>query len=214
MRTLEGPGRFVGGGPAFDGSASIAASVRALGRADVQAQAFDSPQLDLERAASSPTAGGALRGPVAAAGVAITAPSAHPQCRLTAARPGDDPHDGAGCELFLDRVGRHPRALVPDDLPPAAPPPPDHPANPDIDADRIGVFQVEDAELRASARHAVHAACRSRAEQAGPSRGVGEVDVGAIVAALAAMDVDGGAAVAGAGALQHPQDGAPAGRGR
>ncbi len=214
MRTLEGPGRFVGGGPAFDGSASIAASARDLGCADVQAPAFDPRQLDLERAASSRTDGGASRGPVAAAGVAITAPSAHPQCRLTAACPGDGLHDGAGCELFLDRVGRHRRALLPDDLPPCALPQPDHPANPDVDADRIGVFHVEDAELRPSARHAVHGACRCRADQAGPFRGVGEVDVGATVSALAAMDFDGGTAVPRAGALTHPADGALAGRGR
>jgi len=238
MRTLEGPGRFLAGEPPWDGSASIAAWARDLGWADVEARAFASRQLDLERAASSQTDCDASQGPAAAAGLEITEPSAHPQCRLGDAHsayderfdqteqhgidngfgihPGEDLHAGAGCEMSLDRVGQHPRALMPCDLSPDALPQPDHPANPDIRADRSGVFHVEDAEFGPSGRQGGYGGRRSQADHPEPFRGVGvgEVDVGAIVSELAAMDVDRGAAVPWACALKHPEDGALLGLGR
>ena len=124
--------------------------------------------------------------------------------------PGEDMHDGASFEMFLDRVGQHPRANMLYDPSHYLLQQLDYLDNIDIYHDRIRMFHVKDAEFRSTGRQGVYGGYQSWVERAGRFRslGDGQVDFGAIFSKLAQYDFDGWAVVEWECALKHPEDGA------
>ena len=124
--------------------------------------------------------------------------------------PGEDLHDGATFEMFLDRVDQHPRAKMLYDPSHYVLQCLDYLDHLDIYAERIGMFHVKDAEFNPTGRQGVYGGFQSWVDRAGRFRspGDGQVDFGAIFAKLAAMDFDGWAVVEWECALKHPEDGA------
>ena len=124
--------------------------------------------------------------------------------------PGEDLHDGITFEMFLDRVGGHPRANMLYDPSHYVLQALDYLDNIDIYADRIRMFHVKDAELNPTGRQGVYGGYRSWVDRAGRFRspGDGQVDFGAVFSKLTAIDFDGWAVVEWECALKHPEDGA------
>ncbi|MBM9593833.1 sugar phosphate isomerase/epimerase family protein [Roseitranquillus sediminis] len=124
--------------------------------------------------------------------------------------PGEDLHDGISFEMFLDRVGSHPRAKMLYDPSHYVLQALDYLDNIDIYADRIGMFHVKDAELNPTGRQGVYGGYQSWVDRAGRFRspGDGQVDFGAVFSKLTANDFDGWAVVEWECALKHPEDGA------
>lgn len=124
--------------------------------------------------------------------------------------PGEDLHDGASFEMFLDRVDQHPRANMLYDPSHYVLQCLDYLDNLDIYAERIRAFHVKDAEFNPTGRQGVYGGYRSWVERAGRFRspGDGQVDFKAVFSKLAAMDFDGWAVVEWECALKHPEDGA------
>ena len=124
--------------------------------------------------------------------------------------PGEDLHDGASFEMFLDRVDQHPAAMMLYDPSHYLLQQLDYIAHLDIYAERIGMFHVKDAEFRPTGRQGVYGGFQSWVDRAGRFRspGDGQVDFKAIFAKLAAIDFDGWAVVEWECALKHPEDGA------
>lgn len=124
--------------------------------------------------------------------------------------PGEDLHDGASFEMFLERVAQHPRARMLYDPSHYVLQGLDYLQNLDIYADRIGAFHVKDAEFNPTGRQGVYGGYQSWADRAGRFRspGDGQVDFGAVFSKLAAMGFDRWAVVEWECALKHPEDGA------
>ena len=124
--------------------------------------------------------------------------------------PGEDLHDGASFEMFLDRVDGHARANMLYDPSHYVLQGLDYLANLDIYRDRIRMFHVKDAELNPDGRQGVYGGYQSWVNRAGRFRSVGDgqVDFGAIFSKLAANDFDGWAVVEWECCLKHPEDGA------
>jgi sugar phosphate isomerase/epimerase len=107
--------------------------------------------------------------------------------------PGEDLHDGATFERFLDEVGGHPRANMLYD--------PSHLVLQGMDYlgyidryhDRIKAFHVKDAEFTPNARTGAYGGYLPWVERAGRFRSVGdgEIDFPSIFAKLAQYDYDG-----------------------
>ena len=107
--------------------------------------------------------------------------------------PGEDLHDGASWERFVDEVDGHARAKILFD--------PSHFVLQGMDEvdfvhryhERIAMFHVKDAELRPDGRTGVYGGYLPWSERAGRFRtpGHGEVDFGEIFTALARYDFDG-----------------------
>jgi sugar phosphate isomerase/epimerase len=124
--------------------------------------------------------------------------------------PGEDLHDGATYERFLDEVAGHPRACLLYD--------PSHFVLQQLDYldyidryhERIRAFHVKDAEFRPNGRSGVYGGYQGWVERPGRFRslGDGQVDFGAIFAKLAAYDYPGWAVLEWECALKHPEDGA------
>lgn len=124
--------------------------------------------------------------------------------------PGEDPHDGATYERFLDAVGGHPRACLLYD--------PSHFVLQQLDYldyidryhERIRAFHVKDAEFRPNGRSGVYGGYQGWVDRPGRFRspGDGQVDFGAIFSKLAAYDYPGWAVLEWECALKHPEDGA------
>ena len=124
--------------------------------------------------------------------------------------PGEDLHDGATYEMFLDRVGNHERACLLYD--------PSHFVLQCLDyldfidfyKDRIRMFHVKDAEFNPTGRQGVYGGFQSWVDRAGRFRslGDGQVDFGAVFSKMAANDFDGWAVVEWECCLKHPEDGA------
>ncbi len=124
--------------------------------------------------------------------------------------PGEDLHDGATFERFLDEVGGHPRANILYD--------PSHFVLQQLDYldfidryhERIRAFHVKDAEFRPNGRSGVYGGYQSWVDRPGRFRslGDGQVDFGAIFSKLAAYDYPGWAVLEWECALKHPEDGA------
>ncbi|MFM6830853.1 MAG: sugar phosphate isomerase/epimerase family protein [Novosphingobium sp.] len=127
--------------------------------------------------------------------------------------PGEDLHDGVTFEMFLDRVGNHPRAnslydpshFVLQQL--------DYLAFIDIYKERIKCFHVKDAEFRPSGRSGVYGGYQSWVDRPGRFRslGDGQVDFGQIFSKMAANDFAGWAVLEWECALKHPEVGAAEG---
>jgi sugar phosphate isomerase/epimerase len=124
--------------------------------------------------------------------------------------PGEDLHDGATFERFLEAVGGHLRANILYD--------PSHFVLQQLDYldfidryhPRIRAFHVKDAEFRPTGRAGVYGGYLGWVDRPGRFRslGDGEIDFGAIFSKLAAYDYPGWAVLEWECALKHPEDGA------
>ena len=124
--------------------------------------------------------------------------------------PGEDLHDGATFERFLDAVDHHPRAKILYD--------PSHMLLQQLDYvgfidryhARIGCFHVKDAEFRPNARSGVYGGYEDWRERAGRFRspGDGQIDFRAIFSKLTQYGYEGWAVVEWECCLKHPEDGA------
>jgi sugar phosphate isomerase/epimerase len=124
--------------------------------------------------------------------------------------PGEDLHDGITFEMFLDRVGNHPRCNILYDPSHFQLQMLDYLSFIDIYHERIKMFHVKDAEFNASGRQGVYSGYQSWVDRAGRFRslGDGQVDFTGIFSKLAAYDFDGWAVVEWECCLKHPEDGA------
>jgi len=127
--------------------------------------------------------------------------------------PGEDLHDGVTFEMFLDRVGNHPRANMLYDPSHFVLQQLDYLAFLDIYHDRVKCFHVKDAEFRPSGRSGVYGGYQSWVDRPGRFRslGDGQVDFKAIFSKMAAYDFPGWAVLEWECALKHPEQGAAEG---
>lgn len=124
--------------------------------------------------------------------------------------PGEDLHDGASFEQFLQAVDDHPRAKILYD--------PSHFVLQQLDYldfidryhRRIGMFHVKDAEFRPDGRAGVYGGYQGWQERPGRFRslGDGQVDFKSIFSKLCQYGYDGWAVVEWECCLKHPEDGA------
>lgn len=124
--------------------------------------------------------------------------------------PGEDLHDGASFEMFLDAVGNHPRANILYDPSHFVLQALDHVAFLDIYRQRIRMFHVKDAEFRPTGRVGVYGGFQPWVDRAGRFRslGDGQVDFKAVFSKLAAFGFEGWAVLEWECCLKHPEDGA------
>ncbi|GAA4524840.1 sugar phosphate isomerase/epimerase [Chelativorans composti] len=124
--------------------------------------------------------------------------------------PGEDLFDGTTFEMFLERVGNHPRANMLYDPSHYVLQCLDYLDNIDIYADRIRMFHVKDAEFNPTGRQGVYSGYAPWVKRAGRFRspGDGQVDFGAVFSKLTAIDFDGWAVVEWECCMKHPEDGA------
>jgi sugar phosphate isomerase/epimerase len=127
--------------------------------------------------------------------------------------PGEDLHDGVTFEMFLDRVGNHPRANILYDPSHFVLQQLDYLAFIDIYHERIKCFHVKDAEFRPNGRSGVYGGYQSWVDRPGRFRslGDGQVDFAGIFSKMAANDFDGWAVLEWECALKHPEVGAEEG---
>ncbi|AUW57427.1 AP endonuclease [Sphingobium sp. SCG-1] len=127
--------------------------------------------------------------------------------------PGEDLHDGVTFEMFLDRVGNHPRANILYDPSHFVLQQLDYLAFLDIYHDRIKCFHVKDAEFRPSGRAGVYGGYQSWVDRPGRFRslGDGQVDFAQIFSKMAQNDFSGWAVLEWECALKHPNAGAAEG---
>ena len=127
--------------------------------------------------------------------------------------PGEDLHDGVTFEMFLERVGNHPRANILYDPSHFVLQQLDYLAFIDIYRDRIRCFHVKDAEFNPTGRQGVYGGYQNWVDRAGRFRslGDGQVDFGGIFSKMAANDFDGWAVLEWECALKHPEQGATEG---
>ncbi|MEE4163733.1 MAG: sugar phosphate isomerase/epimerase [Woeseiaceae bacterium] len=124
--------------------------------------------------------------------------------------PGEDLHDGVTFEMFLERVGNHPRCNMLYDPSHYLLQSLDYLDNIDIYHERIKMFHVKDAELNPTGRQGVYGGYQSWVDRAGRFRSLGDghVDFGAIFSKFAQYDFDGWAVLEWECCLKHPEDGA------
>jgi len=127
--------------------------------------------------------------------------------------PGEDLHDGVTFEMFLERVGNHPRANILYDPSHFMLQQLDYLAFIDIYNERIKCFHVKDAEFRPSGRAGVYGGYQSWVDRPGRFRslGDGEVDFAQIFSKMAQYDFAGWAVLEWECALKHPEQGAAEG---
>ena len=127
--------------------------------------------------------------------------------------PGEDLHDGATFERFLDAVDHHPRAKILYD--------PSHLLLQQMDYlgfidryhARIGMFHAKDAEYRADARGGVYGGYQDWIDRPGRFRslGDGQVDFRGIFSRLTQYGYDGWAVLEWECAIKSPEQGAAEG---
>jgi len=124
--------------------------------------------------------------------------------------PGEDLHDGVTFEMFLERVGNHPRCNMLYDPSHYVLQALDYLAHIDIYHDRIKMFHVKDAELNPTGRQGVYGGFQPWIDRAGRFRslGDGQVDFRGIFSKFAQYDFDGWAVLEWECCLKHPEDGA------
>jgi sugar phosphate isomerase/epimerase len=124
--------------------------------------------------------------------------------------PGEDLHDGASFERFLDEVDGHPRANILYDPSHLLLQQLDYLGYIDLYHERIRAFHVKDAEFRPSARSGVYGGYQGWVDRPGRFRslGDGQVDFKAIFSKLAQYDFPGWAVLEWECALKHPEQGA------
>jgi len=127
--------------------------------------------------------------------------------------PGEDLHDGATFERFLDAVGGHKRANILYDPSHMVLQQLDYLAFLDIYHERVRAFHVKDAEFNPSGRSGVYGGYQDWINRPGRFRslGDGEIDFGGVFSKLAQYDYPGWAVVEWECCLKHPEDGAAEG---
>lgn len=107
--------------------------------------------------------------------------------------PGEDLHDGVTFDMFLERVGGHPRCNILFDPSHFVLQQLDYLTFIDLYHSRIKMFHVKDAEFRPSGRQGVYGGYQPWISRAGRFRslGDGQVDFAAIFTKLSQYDFDG-----------------------
>lgn len=124
--------------------------------------------------------------------------------------PGEDLHDGATFERFLEATGNHRRAHILYDPSHMLLQQLDYLSFIDIYHERIRAFHVKDAEFRPNGRSGVYGGYQPWIERAGRFRSVGDgqIDFGAIFSKFAQYDYPNWAVLEWECCLKHPEDGA------
>jgi sugar phosphate isomerase/epimerase len=127
--------------------------------------------------------------------------------------PGEDLHDGITYEMFLERVGNHPRCRMLYD--------PSHYVlqhlnyldNIDIYHEKIKMFHVKDAELNPTGRQGVYSGFQPWLQRAGRFRslGDGQVDFKSVFSKLSGYGFDGWAVLEWECCIKSPEQGAKEG---
>jgi sugar phosphate isomerase/epimerase len=127
--------------------------------------------------------------------------------------PGEDLHDGATFERFLEATGQHARVKMLYDPSHYVLQQLDYLANIDLYHEFIKMFHVKDAEFNPTGKSGVYGGYTSWAERPGRFRstGDGQVDFGAVFTKLAQYDYDGWAVVEWEDFMKHPEQGAAEG---
>lgn len=127
--------------------------------------------------------------------------------------PGEDLHDGATFERFLDAVDDHPRAAILYDPSHFLLQQLDYLQFIDLYHERIRAFHVKDAEFRPDGRAGVYGGYQGWTERPGRFRslGDGQVDFRAIFSRFAQYGYDGWAVLEWECCLKHPEQGAEEG---
>ncbi len=124
--------------------------------------------------------------------------------------PGEDLHDGASFEMFLQRVGNHPRCRILYDPSHFVLQQLDYLGFIDLYHERIGAFHVKDAEFNPTARQGVYGGYQSWVNRAGRFRslGDGQVNFRGIFSKLAQYGFDGWAVLEWECAIKSAERGA------
>jgi sugar phosphate isomerase/epimerase len=124
--------------------------------------------------------------------------------------PGEDLHDGATFERFLDVVDGHSRANMLFDPSHLLLQQLDYAAFIDLYHERIRAFHVKDAEFRPNGRSGVYGGYQAWVDRPGRFRSVGDgqIDFKRIFSKLAQYGYEGWAVLEWECCLKHPEDGA------
>jgi sugar phosphate isomerase/epimerase len=127
--------------------------------------------------------------------------------------PGEDLHDGASFEMFLDRLDNHPRCNILYDPSHFVLQQLDYLAYLDLYHDRIKVFHVKDAEFNPNGRQGVYGGFQPWINRAGRFRslGDGQVDFTAIFSKLTQYDYAGWAVLEWECCIKSSEQGAAEG---
>ncbi|WP_207458356.1 sugar phosphate isomerase/epimerase [Azospirillum sp. SYSU D00513] len=127
--------------------------------------------------------------------------------------PGEDLFDGATFEMFLERVGNHPRCNILYDPSHFVLQQLDYLGYIDVYHERIKMFHAKDAEFNPSPRQGVYSGYQPWINRAGRFRslGDGQVDFGAIFSKLTQYGYDGWAVLEWECCMKHPEQGAAEG---
>src|SRR6202453_2864353 len=127
--------------------------------------------------------------------------------------PGEDLHDGATFERFLDAVGGHKRANILYDPSHMILQQMDYLGFLDVYHERVRAFHVKDAEYQPSARGGVYGGYQDWIDRPGRFRslGDGQIDFSSIFSKMAQYDYPGWAVLEWECCLKHPEAGASEG---
>ena len=124
--------------------------------------------------------------------------------------PGEDLHDGASFEIFLQELKNHPRCCINYDPSHFVLQQLDYLEFIDIYHERIKAFHVKDAEFKPNGRVGVYGGYQSWIDRAGRFRSLGDGDVNfpGIFSKLAQYNYDSWPVLEWECCLKHPEDGA------
>jgi sugar phosphate isomerase/epimerase len=127
--------------------------------------------------------------------------------------PGEDLHDGITFEIFLERVGNHPRCNILFDPSHFVLQQLDYLAYIDLYHERIKMFHVKDAEFNPTGRVGVYGGFQPWIDRAGRFRslGDGQVNFGSIFSKLTEYGFDGWAVMEWECCIKSPEQGAAEG---
>ena len=127
--------------------------------------------------------------------------------------PGEDLFDGTTFEMFLDRVGGHPRCKILYDPSHLMLQQLDYLGHIDALHERIRMFHAKDAEFNPTARQGVYSGYAPWADRAGRFRSLGDgtIDFTAVFSKLTQYGFDGWAVLEWECCLKHPEQGAAEG---